>query len=305
MAQAERGAMMAKELAALKAGLPEYYRRVTGHQLRAQGSRLVGTCPKHDDQNPSFAIFGSEHAMCGCFSCGFTGDVFDLSQLLGRSATFSDALQDVTDVLGANLAEFATAPKSSPRKTSPLLSIVLSDQDRKKIHAARLAFTDSLHAGELNEMAAELGLPIEAFTWCAFGPSGFGLYDGRLCYRYPHGLKVRNPQGVKPRFRWECGKATAPWRAEWIKPATRTVYVTEGESDCIALVAAGLENDPTVACVASPGISFRESWATLFTGKRVVLVFDADEAGLNATDRVAGILKGHAAQIFTWKGPKP
>jgi DNA primase len=80
------------------------------------------------------------------------------------------------------------------------------------------------------------------------------------------------------------------------------VYLTEGESDCLALIAAGLETDGTAACVASPGTSFPRDWGKLFTGKRVVLCFDTDHAGKLATATVAAILKGHASEILSWKG---
>jgi DNA primase len=116
-------------------------------------------------------------------------------------------------------------------------------------------------------------------------------------------LKWRNPHPQStPRFRWIVGKALAPWRMEWVKAATHTVYLTEGESDCMALIQAGLEADGTAVCVASPGTSFPREWAKLFTGKRVVLCFDHDEPGRKATATVAETLKGHAAEILTWKG---
>ena len=89
---------------------------------------------------------------------------------------------------------------------------------------------------------------------------------------------------------------------EWVKAETQTVYVTEGESDCLALVAAGLEADGTAVCVASPGTSFPRDWAPLFRGKRVVLCFDTDQPGRTATATVAAILKGYASEILTWKG---
>ena len=80
------------------------------------------------------------------------------------------------------------------------------------------------------------------------------------------------------------------------------VYMTESESDCIALVAAGLETDGTAACIAIPGVdNFKREWAEWFTGRRVTLCFDRDEAGRKATATVAGYLKGIAAEILNWR----
>ena len=295
---------------AIRHRLPEYL--VTrGVELRRNGTRLVGRCPNHDDASPSFAVFGTHQETCGCYPCGFTGDVFAVSQWLGRSSTFPEAVQDVAAALGVYLpqssAGTATRPAPAPPRPAkqPEPPFILSHAERETVHAARLAFSDAFHAGEpiVDDIAASLGLDRETLRLASWGSSGLGLADGWLCYAYPQGLKWRNPDPAgKCRFRWIVGKALAPWRMEWVKPDTGTVYVTEGESDCLALIAAGLETDGTAACVASPGTSFPRGWAPFFRGKRVVLCFDTDPPGRTATATVAAILKGHASEILTWKG---
>ena len=301
--------------------LPDYL-AARGVELRKQGSRLVGRCPVHDDRNPSFAVFGSHHEACGCYPCGFTGDVFAVSKWLGRASTFPEAVQDVAATLGLHVpsqpAGTATRPAMAPQRPAkaPAPPFTLTDDERGQIHRARAAFANAWHSGSrwLSHQAITLGLPREALRHCAWGgESGLGLSERLLsdtaarpqglCYIYPQGIKWRNPNPHgKPRFRWLVGKATAPWRMEWVKSHTVTVYLTEGESDCIALVAAGLEADGTAACVASPGTSFVREWAPLFTGKRVVLCFDLDPPGQAASAKVAAMLQGHAAEVLTWKG---
>ena len=101
---------------------------------------------------------------------------------------------------------------------------------------------------------------------------------------------------------WLCGKALAPWRFEWVRPETRTIYLTEGESDTLALIAAGLEGDGTAVCCASPGTSFSPAWAPMFSGKRVVLCFDSDPPGVTAAAKVAGLLAPFAASVSIAKG---
>ena len=102
---------------------------------------------------------------------------------------------------------------------------------------------------------------------------------------------------------WLCGKALAPWRFEWVRPETQTVYLTEGESDCLSLISAGLEADGDAVCVASPGTSFLPAWAPLFANKKVVLCFDADPPGQAAAAKVAGMLAPFATGVSNWKGP--
>jgi hypothetical protein len=302
-----QGTIPADTLNALRPRLAGFLSAV-GVDLRRTGSRLVGRCPVHEDRSPSFAVFGASHKKCGCYPCGFQGDVFAVSQWLGRSSTFPDAVSDVAAVLGVNLPlgtpRAVTRPASTKREPAPSSPFKLADADREMHHAARLAFSDALDDGTLDPLAREFGLPPWALRWCAMGTSGLGWVNGKLAYLYPEGIKVRNLKGDMPRFLWKAGKATVPWRSEWIRHETATVYLTEGESDCLALVAAGLESDPSKACVAIPGAEgFMQEWAAIFDGKRAVLCFDLDSKGREATARVAAMLKGHAAEILTWKGP--
>lgn len=289
--------------------LPEYL-TTRGVELRPHGARLVARCPMHDDSTPSFALFGARHETAGCYPCGFSGDVFAVAQWLGRAGTFPDAVADVAAVLGVTLPQGhpqgqPRPPQAQPRPTQqPAPPFMLNEADREKLHSARLAFSDAYDGGELDTLAGGLGIPLWAFRWCAKGRCGLGWWHGRLAYLYPQGMKLRNPPGVQPRFVWECGRATVPWRAEWIKPEVATVYLSEGESDCIALVAAGLETDGTAACVASPGTSFVREWVPLFAGRKVVLCFDRDKAGQDATAKVAAMLQGTASEVSTWKGPR-
>gem|GEM_PF-6394411 len=102
-------------LESLRNRLPEYL-AARGVELRRNGSRLVGKCPAHDDASPSFAVFGSHQETCGCYPCNFTGDVFAVSQWLGRSSTFPEAVQDVAATLGVYLPQSTagTAPRPAP-----------------------------------------------------------------------------------------------------------------------------------------------------------------------------------------------
>ena len=300
----------AATLEAMRCRLPDYL-TARGVELRKQGARLVGKCPCHEDGSPSFAVFDSKHESCGCYPCDFKGDVFAVSQWMGRASNFVEAVKDVADTLGLYLPQDgtqpATRPATAPQRAAkqPEPPFELCAADREKIHVARLAFSDAFDAGEIDATAAELGIPPWVFRWAAKGQSGLGWWKGRLAYLYPEGMKLRHPAGHKPRFQWECGKALAPWRFEWIRPETQTVYLTEGESDTLALIAAGVEADGTGACVASPGTSFPQAWAAMFKGRKVILCFDADAAGQAAALKVAPMLAPFATGVSNWKGSKP
>ena len=302
-----------EQLEAMRHRLPEYL-TARGVELRPQGARLVGKCPMHDDSSPSLALFGARHETAGCYPCGFTGDVYAVAQWLGRASDFPSAVLDVASTLGVHLPQGHAASPSRPAQAQPQAAkqpsppFILPESDREKIHAARVAFCNAFWSGNpiVDEIAADLGLTRETLRRAAWGSCGLGLANGWLCYAYPSGLKWRNPHPkTTPRFRWIVGKATAPWRMEWTrKPGVATVFLTESESDALALIESGIEADGTAAAVASPGTSFVREWVPLFAGRKVVLCFDRDPAGMAAAAKVAAMLKGTASEISTWKGPK-
>ena len=61
-----------------------------GIELRRSGSRMVGSCPFHDDKTPSFYIFSDNHFKC--FGCQASGDVIDFVQKM-YGFSFPDALK--------------------------------------------------------------------------------------------------------------------------------------------------------------------------------------------------------------------
>ncbi len=302
----------------LRHRLPDYL-EACGHTLRKQGSRLITHCPMHDDSNPSFALYGNNHENGGCYPCSFQGDVFSLARAMGKAGNFPDAVKHVASVLGVSIQNYPQSPAQAPtraaepiRKPEQKPEPKLTAEQLQTIHKARLRFSDALHSGApiIQQIADSLGLKVETLRYAAFGESGLGLaapYRGAatwLCYAYPSGLKWRNPntKAEKNRFQWITGSARQPWRWEWVKPETKTVYLTESESDCMALIEAGIDQLENTACVAMPGTSWEEHWRELFQGKRVVLSLDKDKAGITATATIAAQLKGIAAEILTIGG---
>jgi hypothetical protein len=130
-----------------------------------------------------------------------------------------------------------------------------------------------------------------------------GWHDGKLAFIYETGVKLRWRQHGDRVLRWAFGKPWL-WRGSYIDMA-RTIYLCEGETDAISLIDAGLESDAKMLAVALPSAStFNERWAGFFAGKDVVLAFDADNVGSEATLRVSRFLHPHVASLkqLNWKG---
>lgn len=299
-------------LATLRARLPDYLRNI-GCDLRPAGARLVCRCPNplHEDKKPSFSVF-ADAQKCGCYPCDWTGDVFALAQWIGHAGSFPQAVAAVAAALGVALPSegpprpAGSRPAPQAAKPSPAAPVAsarppLTDSEKAMIHRARLAFDDAFDAGELEPFAQELGVSVGALRYAAAGTDSLGIHNGRLCYVYSTGLKLRGLPGETPRFRWLCGHAARPWRWPWVKSHTRKIILCEGESDCIGAIACDVEADGQTVAIAAPGTSFPAAWRHLFRGLEVTIVFDTDTAGTKAAKTVAGLLNGHAASVKIWK----
>jgi hypothetical protein len=130
-----------------------------------------------------------------------------------------------------------------------------------------------------------------------------GWHEGKLAFIYETGVKLRWRQDGDRIVRWAFGKPWL-WRGSLIDTADK-VWLTEGETDAISLIDAGIESQERTAVVALPSAStFDGRWASLFRGKEVILAFDADIAGREATRRVSRLLHSHVASLkqLDWGG---
>ncbi|RYD82318.1 MAG: hypothetical protein EOP84_09550, partial [Verrucomicrobiaceae bacterium] len=73
------------------------------------------------------------------------------------------------------------------------------------------------------------------------------------------------------------------WRCELLQPDHTQVIVTEGETDAITAIDAGVES-ATLRVLALPSVSTFPEWAMeMLTGRNVLLVLDGDKAGAEFT----------------------
>jgi DNA primase len=87
-------------------------------RLRKAGKRLVGLCPFHPDQAPSFTL-DPEKGLWHCFGCGAGGNVFHFL-MRAENLTFAEAARKLAERLGAQLKgsrETARAQDARDRKS--------------------------------------------------------------------------------------------------------------------------------------------------------------------------------------------
>lgn len=89
---------------------PEYYYRLTGLAVNQSGGLVSCPHPNHEDRNPSCHVFGEAGKGFYCFSCGATGNAFEMAAYLAgwnggllRGSTFVDAARNVAQALGIEI----------------------------------------------------------------------------------------------------------------------------------------------------------------------------------------------------------
>ena len=346
------------DVAALKAPdvLHAYCRAALGAGKQV-GRLMFYPCPWGAHSRPKLEVSerdGVGVAMCRACDCG--GTVYDVAAgVLGLDVRkdFPAVVQAVADAVGYVLREDAAEmPRKGHRKgktgfSRPLgavaapaparpvekpLEYLPPDEEAAALDAVRRAADNP---ARMAEHAALLGLPLDAVMFHtdiqeagALGLLGLGK-GGRLLYVYTHrpaagepvrvvGVKTRNLPGVEPRFLMR-GSKQMPWGWDSVD-AAGLVFVTEGESDALAVRAAlwawlddwaHNEPDSFPAADAWPMVvgkpdagTFRDTWARRLVGKDVVLIVDNDDAGRKGAEKTAGILRAAGVRrVFMWTPP--
>ncbi len=230
-----------------------------------------GLCPFHQDKNPSFG-FNTKTGKWKCFAgCG-TGSYFDY-QMQRNGTVFKEELVRLAEEVGMEL------PKSKPERP-PIDRVII-----EKFHQALLANKDGLRYLH-DERGLSLGT-IEKFK--------IGWDKKRQRYSIP--IWDENGEAVNIRLYNTKNKAKvisytddrhkygSPYRLygvnELLKSDAKQIIICEGELDRLKLREEGFR------AVTSTGgaASFRPEWAKYFKGKRVVIIFDKDQAGTQAVQR--------------------
>ena len=350
--------LSAADVSALKSPdvLRAYCRAALGAGKQV-GRLMFYPCPWGAHSRPKLEVSergGVGVAMCRACDCG--GSVYDVAAgVLGLDVRkdFPAVVQAVADAVGYVLREDAAemprkghrkgktgfsrplgavAAPSSARPVEKPLEYLPPDEEAAALDAVRRAADNP---ARMAEHAALLGLPPDVMMFHTdiqeAGALGLLGLDGRsrLLYVYTHrpaagesvrvvGVKTRNLPGVEPRFLMR-GSKQMPWGWDSVD-AAGLVFVTEGESDALAVRAAlwawlddwaHNEPDSFPAADAWPVVvgkpdagTFRDTWARRLVGKDVVLIVDNDDAGRKGAEKTAGILRAAGVRrVFVWTPP--
>jgi hypothetical protein len=263
------------------------------HQFQQSGKYVKCRCPFHPDSTPSFFI-NIEEDTCGkCYGCNWYGDIFKY-EMEFHKVDFKTAWFQLNDF-------FYQCPRAGRKaRTTPKKARIEKPQFTDKQAAERKKYADRLAKEPgLAEEVCRKRFERSGETWNPdiiqkLAQEGSLGWADCLAFIYPAGTKYRRWPGKD--ILWEC-KCLSLWRGHLLAEA-KHVYLTESETDAIALIHAGIEQMEGAAVIAAPSAtSFLNEWAPLFQGKIVTFCFDNDQAGEEGMKRVASLLQPYANEL--------
>lgn len=288
--------------------------------LTQRGKNYFGVCPFHDDHSPSMSV-SKEKQIFTCFSCGATGNVFtfikdyehidfyDAVRLLGNQVGYNlgtakivknknaEAYEiyelackfyqnNLNSALGKNALEYLNK-RSIDKESIKKFKIGLS--------VSKISLTDYLLSkGKQLKQLVDLGITNENGSDIFVNRIMFPLCDleGNVV-----GFSGRIYNTVDP-SKYVNTKETAIFKkgtllynyhnAKDLLKKNESIIVMEGFMDVIRANTAGITN-----CIATMGTALTKQNAALLkkTANNIILCFDGDKAGEEATTKAINIFK--------------
>ena len=282
-----------------------------------------GRCPFHDETEGSFTVYG-DTARFHCFGCGASGDVLDFVQRV-EGLTLPQAIRRLDGGAGpATTTVVRSAPPGTARgsrvtplpRRDPALLTAAARYYRRALWRYPQGRTYLATRGISAATAKRLGLGYApgrglrgALTAAGFDAAqqrASGLFVAQGAERFAGMVVV--PEVRDRQVQWLAGRALDPARSPRFqtlpgpKPllglarlgaAPSWVVLTEGLFDWLTLVEWGL---PAVAVLGTQGLE--RVAAALQHCPRVVLAFDADDAGRTAATQLAELLGQRATTVM-------
>lgn len=325
---------------------------------KREGNAWMYDCPVGTHNRKKLRV--QEHNGIGwahCWACDWQGDIFDLAAAIlrvDRDSRFGDLIEDIARTCGIPLRESTgTRPRrlsAADRRNQDALRKIYREQAQtaspEPSPAAKPLNIEDVRASlaraatdtaRMDYWARVLGIDayyLRARADAELAPYGqLGLdAAGHLQYIYtdtdsagkviPVAVKTRNFPGEQPRMWYAAGAPTCLFGAAEIAHH-RSIYITEGESDSLALNLAldcwrdllmeeatdrnipqiPFESTPFAAAKPSAG-TFKPEWARQLRGKVITLIVDRDPAGQAGAQKTADILRSlGCSTIYSWTPP--
>jgi len=296
-----------------------------GIELKQVGNNLRGFCPFHEDSNPSLTVNRKDN-LWNCFGCDKGGDNIRFVQLYD-DISFDKAVDKLKGYFpGGKLPAVITkqpeqAKQIPEEQVQQLLARTLTVYDRNCVEAPRnylakrgitdLAFLNLYGVGYSNGKLTDI-LPseggiledltilgilnekgLERFNNCLVFPV-FDI-DKNLTTFYGRSTK----EGDK-RHLFLPNRSTGLWNIAIIKSYSEIILV-ESILDGFSVAMAGFQN--VISCQGTNGLSEKDLQLFQEHGvSKITMLFDGDEPGQNATERLKEKISGFNLAIKTLPG---
>ncbi len=291
--------------------------------LKSAGRNFQGLCPFHSEKTPSFVV-SREKQIFHCFGCGVGGNVFNFLMKF-QNLDFLEAVEKLADKAGVTLNRLKTPyDKNKKNHEAQLLKLNKLGASfyheylcqSKEAEVARQYFKSrGLSQETINKF--KLGLapdaweglknqllkhkaPLSLMLEVGLVTGSQKIYDyfrNRIIFPIFNvdseiigfGARTLDPKGspkyLNSRDSSIYSKSRSLYGIHVAKNAIAkedVVYVVEGYFDVLALMEKGIEN--VVAPLGTALTSDHIKCLKRYT-KKIVLIFDSDTAGINATKR--------------------
>jgi len=310
-------------------------------KLMKAGKSLVGLCPFHKEKTPSFHV-SVERGTWHCFGCGLGGDGFSFIEKI-ENVDFKGALKILADKAGVQITTTNSSDRHEDaskkerlrevmNKASEWYADKLKNSPAEEYARKRVLADGTIHSWRLGYAPDAWRALLEALTSLGFAiPEmiGAGLIKeadgkpGTYYDRFRNRLMfpIRDAAGRVVAFTGRTLSAEEPAKylnspetdlyhksevlfgMDRAKEAIRTrgfTMLVEGQMDLILAHQAGFEN-----AVALSGTALSEKHLALMKrcSENLMLVLDADTAGLGATARSAALALRQGLRVKAVKLP--
>lgn len=268
-------------------------------ELKKQGKNLVGRCPFHQDNKPSFGISlsGDKVGCFHCFGCGAGGSIIDFVKQSQNLTTDHEAIERAGELLGAGSAPGASSnnPKAqvSTMPLEPLPPELAEKHHQTLLRCPRQLplFKEKRALSDEMIRRAQIGVNADRFTIPVW-------YNGELVDIRLYKLRRRsNEPPMLPREEGRGQTKVCGW--DWAADED-TVVLAEGELDALALLDRGI-----AAFSVTNGAGKWPADPPDLSGKAIYLCGDADEAGRSMNESLPPKLyAAGAAQVRVIEWPE-
>lgn len=296
--------------------------------LKRAGSNMNGLCPFHSERTPSFTVFSKSNSFY-CFGCGAGGDAISFI-MRAENLDYPSAIEFLANRVGVVIPQDKNeiAQMGMSRKRVYEMNLAAAKFFRENLFDKEVGFDAMNYLAGQRKLSPTIikrfGLGFAPNNFWALtnhmrklGFSEQELIDGFLCGRSQKSGKLydyfrnrvifpiidvtgnviafggRVMDDSKPKYLNSSDtpgfkKSKNLFALNYAKNhCAEQIILCEGYMDVIALHSAGVEN-----AVATLGTALTAEQARMLTKytKKVILLYDSDDAGQRATDRAIQIL---------------